>query len=118
MASSQRGRRWPPERGRSVGWDSIASHQTKQEHVSVFAADIVRLSGRRRMNETEGGSGQMAETNGGGRLAGKRLAGESALVYGGTPGIRLPIPGGGPRRGAPGGDTRRPRENSPPGEEG
>src|SRR5260221_1753203 len=91
MASSQRGRRWPPERGRSVGWDSIASHQTKQEHVSVFAADIVRLSGWRPMNETEGGSGQMAETNGGGRLAGKRLAGENALIFSGHTRDGFPI---------------------------
>src|SRR5260221_14772830 len=106
MASSQRGRRWPPERGRSVGWDSIASHQTKQEHVSVFAADIVRLSGWRLMNETEGGSGQMAETNGGGRLAGKRLAGKKGLVYRRPPATRFRGPGRVPSRGAPGGITR------------
>src|SRR5260221_13028317 len=109
MASSQRGRRWPPERGRSVGWDSIASHQTKQEHVSVFAADIVRLSGWRLMNETEGGSGQMAETNGGGRLAGKRLAGKSGVVFGGTTGIGLRVPGGVLAAGAAGGGPGRDR---------
>ena len=43
------------------------------------------------MNETEGGSDQMAETNGGGRLAGKRLAGKYALITGGTTGIGFAI---------------------------
>jgi len=43
------------------------------------------------MSETEGGPGQMAETNGGGRLAGKRLAGKGALITGGTTGIGFAI---------------------------